>query len=183
MTGKEKQRIRRSSDVDGRISGKNQKRQHEIGLDGEDFSNYANRVSFEEEEEIDYENLIMQQTNIEEKQYDRKKQDQQRKERETENNRQPIQEQSRRRPETTPLPRKRGEEKMDSGFHQVGAKKKKRKRIIWTIVLVLSVLILAGVAFAASKLSKVDKIKLDNLETNDLSAGTKEKLSGYTTLA
>ncbi|MGN0482398.1 MAG: LCP family protein [Lachnospiraceae bacterium] len=139
-----------------------------------------NHMSFEDDE-IDFEQLIMEQTNLEEKQYDRRKQIQQ--QGRAEQNRR-SQEPSRRSPQNLPPQNQKGRNaQRDSGFRQMGAKKKKRKRVVRTILLVISLIILAVIAFAASKLSKVDRIKLDNLETNDLSAGTIEKLSGYTTLA
>lgn len=64
---------------------------------------------------------------------------------------------------------------------RISKKKRQRRKIIFTILAFILMLILIGIAFVSSKIGKLDKIKMDNLEVNE--GLDTSGMKGYTTLA
>lgn len=191
-----RQRPRRSSDVDGRISGKNVSNQKGNNWEDQNLSGVGERVPLDDEP--DYEALLLRQAGIEEEpsyhqnnqttnRYELNGNRGQKQAKTTGNNRKAKSGRTSHGTMSGPsvtVPRMGNGIQSNSGHGRKEKRKRKKSRhIVKTIILILLLLVLAIAAFAASKFSKINRTNIGDVHTNDISEDSKKIMSGYTTIA
>lgn len=188
-----RQRPRRSSDVDGRISGKNVSNQRGNSWEDQNLSGVGERVSFDDEP--DYESLLLRQAGIEEEpSYNNYNQNsgqynQNNAQYHAGTNRSYTQTRSTQAGRNPSAPggsmggTRKGAQSNTGHRRKEKRNRKKSGRIVKTIILIVLLLILAVAAFAATKFSKINRTKIDDVHTNDITEESKKVMSGYTTIA